>query len=160
MLVDRAIEPKDLFWPVIKNLVEQWKALMKKKKADVGQPPKLTKDKLVYKWLEQFQQYLSDKIGVRNYPFTYLTCPSKYPLAVFGPCAVDQPYSMEYKLIEHKLQLCMLHALNLFQADNTALFQVIDCVVVGRDVLATIALFCCTQNGRGAFMAIVAQHAG
>jgi hypothetical protein len=43
-LVVRAIEPEDLFWPVIKNLVEQWKALMEKKKADVGLPPKLTKD--------------------------------------------------------------------------------------------------------------------
>ena len=44
MLVDRAIEPEDLFWLVMKNLVEQWKALMEKKKADVGLPPKLTKD--------------------------------------------------------------------------------------------------------------------
>ncbi len=33
--------------PVIKNFVEQWKALMEKKKADIGLPPKLTKDKLV-----------------------------------------------------------------------------------------------------------------
>jgi hypothetical protein len=67
---------------------------------------------------------------------------------------------MEYKSIEHKLQLCMSHAHNLFQADNTALFQLIDSAVVGHDVLATIAPFCCTQNGRGAFMDIVAQHAG
>ena len=48
----------DMMWPVIKNFVEQWKALMEKKKADNGLPPKLTKDKLVYKWLEQLNQYL------------------------------------------------------------------------------------------------------
>jgi len=54
------------------------------------------------------------------------------------------------------------HTHNLFQADNnnTALYQLIDRVVFGHDVLATIAPFCCTQNGRGAFLAIVAQHGG
>jgi len=32
---------------------------MEKKKADIGLLPKLTKDKLVYKWLEQLNQYLA-----------------------------------------------------------------------------------------------------
>ena len=50
-LVGRTIEPGDLLWPVVKNFVEQWKALMEKKDAEVGQPPHLTKDKIVYKWL-------------------------------------------------------------------------------------------------------------
>ena len=48
-MVGRMIEPGDLLWPVVKNFVEQWKALMEKKDADVGQPPRLTKDRLVYK---------------------------------------------------------------------------------------------------------------
>ena len=58
ILVGRPMEAADMMWPVIKNFVEQWKALMEKKKADIGSPPKLTKDKLVYKWLEQLNQYL------------------------------------------------------------------------------------------------------
>ena len=51
----RTIEPGDLLWTVVKYFVEQWKALKEKKDAEAGQPPKLTKDKLVYKWLESFQ---------------------------------------------------------------------------------------------------------
>ena len=51
-MVGRTIDPGDLLWPVVKNFVEQWKALLEKKDADFGQPPRLTKDKLVYKWLE------------------------------------------------------------------------------------------------------------
>ena len=43
-LVGRNVNADDLFWPVVKSFVEQWKALLEKKKADVGQPPKLTKD--------------------------------------------------------------------------------------------------------------------
>ena len=49
---------------------------------------------------------------------------------------------------------------NLFQADNNALFHLIDRAVLGHDVSATIAPFCRSQNGRGAFLAIVNQHAG
>jgi hypothetical protein len=30
------MEAADMMWPVIKNFVEQWKALMEKKKADIG----------------------------------------------------------------------------------------------------------------------------
>jgi hypothetical protein len=58
---------------------------MEKKEAEVGQPPILTKDKLVYKWLESFQQHLSEKIGVRDTPFTYLTRPEVAAPAVLLP---------------------------------------------------------------------------
>ena len=74
-MVGRTIEPGDLPWPVVKNFAEQWKALMEKKDAEFGQSPRLTKEKLVYKWLESFHQHLSEKIGMRNLPFTYLTHP-------------------------------------------------------------------------------------
>ena len=51
-MVGCTIEPGDLLWYVVKNFVEQWKDLMEKKDAEAGQPPRLTKDRLVYKWLE------------------------------------------------------------------------------------------------------------
>ena len=65
---------------------------MKKKDAEVGQPPKLTKEKIVYKWLESFQQHLFEKIGVRNTPFTYLTPPDIAAPAVLLPRAALQPF--------------------------------------------------------------------
>jgi hypothetical protein len=43
-MVGRAVVADDLLWPAVKSFVEQWKALLEKKKADVGQAPKLTKD--------------------------------------------------------------------------------------------------------------------
>ncbi len=46
-MVGRTIEPGDLLWPVVKNFVEQWKALMEKKDDEVGQHPRLTKGRLV-----------------------------------------------------------------------------------------------------------------
>ncbi len=38
------VSADNLLWPVFKSFVEQWKALLEKKKEDVGQAPKLTKD--------------------------------------------------------------------------------------------------------------------
>ncbi len=49
---------------------------------------------------------------------------------------------------------------HLFQADNSALFHLIDRAVIGHDVSATIAPFRRSQNGRAAYNAIVYQHAG
>ncbi len=42
-----ALEAGNLFWGVVKNFTEQWRALVEKKNANVGTPPKLTKDKQV-----------------------------------------------------------------------------------------------------------------
>jgi hypothetical protein len=49
ILVGRTLEADDLLWLVIKNFVEQWEALMEKKKATIGKPPRLSKDKVVHK---------------------------------------------------------------------------------------------------------------
>jgi hypothetical protein len=102
ILVGRPMEAANMMWLVIKNFVEQWKALMEKKKADNGLPHKLTKNKLVYKWLEQLNQYLADVIGVCNAPFTYLTWTDAQPPTILAARVVDQPYSDNYESIEHE----------------------------------------------------------
>jgi len=48
----------------------------------------------------------------------------------------------------------------LFQADNNALFPLIDRAVIGHDVSATIAPFQRSQDGRADYNAIEYQHAG
>ncbi len=159
-MVGRMIETGDLLWAVVKNFVEQWKALMEKKDDDFGQPPRLTKDRLVYKWLESFQKHLSEKIGVRNSPLTYLIFPLVTAPAVLLPRAGLQHFSLSYLSIEEELKFCTSHTHNLFQEDNSALFQLSDRAVIGNDVSATIAPFCRSQNGHAAYNSIVYQHAG
>jgi len=161
-LVGRPMEAADMMWPVIKNFVEQWKAMMEKKKASIGLPPKLTKDKLIYKWLEQLNQNLADVIGVRNAPLTYLTRTDAQPPTILAAHIVDQPYSVDYESIEHELKFCVSHNHTLSKSDNSALFQIIDRAVTGHDVPATIAIapFHCTHDGRGAYLAILTQHTG
>ena len=114
----------------------------------------------MYKWLESFQQHLYEKIGVRNTPFTYLTCPDVAAPAVLLPWAALQPFSSYYLLIEEELKFCITHTQNLFQADNSAVFHLIDRAVIGHDVTTTISPFRRSKNGRAAYNAIVHQHAG
>ncbi len=159
-LVGRPLEPADMGWPVIKNFVEQWKALTEKKTADAGKLPFLTKDKLVYKWIEQMNQYLDNVIGVRNAPYTYLTRPDANPPAILAARAVNQPYSGDYESIEHEMKFCVTHNHTLGKADNSALFYILEKSVQGHDVAATIAPFKRTADGRGAYLAIKNQHAG
>ncbi len=52
------LDPDNMLWPVIKRFLEQWKALMERKKADHGQPPKLTKNQAVHKWIDLFVLHL------------------------------------------------------------------------------------------------------
>ena len=160
ILVGRTLEADDLLWPVIKNFVEQWEALMEKKKATIGDPPRLSKDKIVHKWLEQFNQHLADKIGARNAPLTYLTRPEALPPAILAARAVDQPFSTDYESIEQELKFCVKHDHTLGKSDNNTLYQLIDRAVAGHDVSATVAPFRRKQDGRGAYLAIVTQHAG
>ena len=158
--VGRALEADDLFWNVVKNFTEQWKALVEKKSADVGTPPKLTKDKQVYKWLESIQQHLSEKIGVCMAPLTYLTSPDVAVPAVMLPQMIGLPFTENYDSIEEEMQFRTSHTNNLFKSDNNALFQILDRATSGHTVNTTIAPFRRAQNGRGAFLAIVDQHAG
>ena len=102
---------------------------------------------------------MGDKIGARNAPFTYLTRPEAQPPAILVAHAVNQPYLVDYESIEQELKFCVAHNHTLGKLDNNALYQLIDRAVAGHDVSATVAPFCCKQDGRGAYLAIVTQHA-
>jgi hypothetical protein len=72
--VGRPLDPDNMAWPVIKHFLEQWKALMERKKAENGTPPKISKNQAVHKWIDAFTLHLSQKVGVRNAPVGYVVC--------------------------------------------------------------------------------------
>ncbi len=70
--VGRPLDPDNMAWPVMKHFLEQWKALMERKKAENGTPPKISKNRAVHKWIDAFTLHLSQKVGVRNAPVGYV----------------------------------------------------------------------------------------
>jgi hypothetical protein len=82
-------------WPIIKQFLEQWKALMERKKANHGQPPKLTKNQAVHKWVGLFVLHLSQKIGVCNAPLDYIVRAIAAVDPIPPACQVGDLHSIE-----------------------------------------------------------------
>jgi hypothetical protein len=141
--VKRPLDPDNMSWPVIKRFLEQWKALVERKKADHGQPPKLTKNQAVHKWVNSFVLHLSQKVGVCNAPLNYIV----RAIAAVDPfppaCQVGDLYSIETGSIDGDLTPRMPHNHPLFKVDNGLTFDMIKMSVRGHDVAATIAPFHC-----------------
>jgi hypothetical protein len=141
--VGRPLDPDNMSWPVIKWFLEQWKALMERKKADHGQPPKLTKNQAVHKWVDSFILHLSQKVGVRNAPLDYIV----QDIAAIDPIPpahqVGDPHSIETGSIDGDLMARMPHNHPLFKVDDGLTFDMIEMSVRGHDVAATIAPFHC-----------------
>jgi hypothetical protein len=101
--VGRPLDPNIMAWPVIKRFLEQWKALMERKKAEIGTPPKITKNQAVHKWIDSFTLYLSQKVGVRNAPVAYVVQAIEAVNAIPPARQDGDPHSEETGSIEGDL---------------------------------------------------------
>jgi hypothetical protein len=158
----RELDPDNMLWSVIKRFDEQFKALMARKVGDSTYiPPKLTKNFSTHKWLESFVLYLRQKVGVRECPLEYVVREVAAVVAVPPPLLAGEPHTEEHGgSIEGDMIARMSHAHTLFKADNGAVFELIETAVRGTAIAASIAPFRRERNGRNAFLAIRAQHAG
>jgi hypothetical protein len=124
--INQPLDPDNMTWVVMKGFLEQWKALMERKKEDMGLPPKLTKSSSVYKWLESMGLYLRKKVGVCNAPLSYAICLNSNVPAIAPPCQSGEPHSKMYKLIEGDLTACLLHTHTLFKVNNGTVFDLLE----------------------------------
>jgi hypothetical protein len=154
------LDPDNMSWPVMKCFLEQWKALIERKKADHGQLPKLTKNQVVDKWVNLFILHLSQKVGVHNAPLDYIVRVIAAMDPVLPACQVGDPHSIKTGLIDWDPMARMPHNHPLFKVDNGLTFNMIKTSVCGHDVAAKIAPFCRARDGCGALLALQSQHAG
>jgi len=145
--VGRNLDPQNMTWLVIKYFLEQWKALMERKKEDFGLPPKLTKHYPVHKWLESIFLYLGQKVGVRNAPLTLVVRAGAIVPAIPPPLQAGKPHSEQHGSIEGDLIGRMTHNHALFKVDNGAVYDMIESSTRGSDVTSSIAPFCKTRDG-------------
>ena len=157
--VGRVITAGNLQWtPVMKNFEVQWKAL-EKKKDDDPETPKITKALPIVKWSEAFQDYLSRKIGVRGIPHAYVTRPAEVVPAT-GPIAAGAPHSEEHGSIEVELVARASHTHPLFREDSAGVYYELEEATRATPCAASIKPCQRIKNGRGAWLALLGQHAG
>ncbi len=158
--VSHPLDPDNMLWIVIKRFLEQWKALMERKKADHGALPKLTKNQAVHKWVDSFILYLSQTVGVRNSPLDYIVRAIAAVNATPPTCQLSDPHSVKTGSIDDNLTACMPHNHPLYKMDNGEVFDMIESTVRGHNIAALIALFRCVRDGHVALLALQSQHAG
>jgi hypothetical protein len=107
--IDRPLDPDNMSWIVSKNFLEQWRALMERKKADHGASPKLTKTQAVNKWVDLFILYLSQTVGVYNAPLDYIVRAIAAVNATPPTCQLGNPHSVKTGSIDGNLTARMLH---------------------------------------------------
>ena len=114
----------------------------------------------IMKWTEAFQDYLHRVIGVRVIPLVYIICTdSDVPMPV-PPLAPNQPHSEVHGSIEYKLVERASHEHPLFRDDNSEVYFKLEEATCGTMYAASIKSFQCTENGRGAYAALISQYTG
>ncbi len=153
------LNPDNMSWIVIKRFLEQWKALMERKKADHGPPPKLTKNQAVHKWVDLFILYLSQTVEVCKAPLDYIGRAFTAVDATPPACQLGNPHSIKTGSIDGNLTVCMPHNHPHYKVDIGSVFDLTKSTVCGHNDAATIAPFHRARDGCGALLALQSQHA-
>ena len=100
-------------------------------------------------------------MGVRNCPLEYVVREIGLVDVACPPLEPNEPHSLVHDgSIKGDMIARMSHTHPLFKVDNGAVFELIETSVRGTAIAASIAPFHKVRDGRGAFMAIQAQHGG
>lgn len=160
-IVGRELTPANMtYLRVIRNFTVEWSALKEIKDKDEPDTPKLGKGVTVMQWSESFVDILHRCIGVRMVPLAYVVreledAPDPIPVA-----APNQPWAEQFGSIETELIAATRHDHALFRQDNAAVYYKMEEATRGTNYAASIKPFQRNKNGRGAYLAIIGQHAG
>ena len=159
--VGRPLTAANIAWdPVIKTFMEHWKELVERKNADTPTVPKITKTLIVTKWTEAFMDFLHRVVGARAIPLSYVIRPDEVVPVACPALARDQPFSTEHGSVEEELIARASHGHALFRSDNKQVYHFLEEATRGTIYAPSLKPFQRPKNGRGAWLALVAQYAG
>lgn len=159
--VGRPLTAANLQWNlVMKDFEIQWKALKGRKDEDEPDIPKITKTLGVMKWCEAFVDYVHRLVGARTIPLAYVIREDAVVPAVCQPIDPGHPHAAEYGSIEDELIARASHEHPLYKTDNASVYYKLEESTRGTAYAASIKPYQRGKNGRGAFLALKAQHAG
>ena len=148
---------------VLKNFKMEYDSYIELKNADEPSIPKVNdrdNDRKITHWAPAFKRILSSCYG-SNGPLSYVlrddpTVPPEDddPLGASGYCS-DANGSLISELIAR-----LPHNGPIYKNDNEAVFMKIEEAVRGTSVESTIKSFSRSKDGRGAYFALITNHAG
>ena len=159
--INRPVTLVDLKYdPVGENFWEQWTAIEDIKKEAQPDVPVVSKDLPMIRWIEAFLDHLTRCLGIRYIPLVSVVRDKVEVDPICPPREPDQPYSTEHGSILDDLIHRSSHNHGLFRQDNASVYYKIEEAVRGTQYADSIKPFQARKDGRGAFLALVAQYAG
>jgi hypothetical protein len=159
--IGRDITVQAIRWDRVgRSFVEQWKAIKDTKKETQPDVPAITKTLPIIKWIEAFMDHCYRCLGVRNIPLAYVIRESAVVPAVCPARETDQPYSTEHGSILGDSINHASQAHGLFPKDNAEVCFKLEEATRSTPYADSSKSFQHGKNGRGAFLAMVAQYAG
>ena len=145
---------------VMKNFEIQGTALKDRKKDDDPEVPKITKALPIIKWMEAFQEFLHQIIGVRVIPLVYVIHTTVNIPAPPSQLTVNQPHSNEHGSVEAELIDHSSHTHALYCDDDLSVYFHLKEAAQETTYAASIKPFQWHKDGRGTWMALMNQYAG
>lgn len=132
------------------------------RKQDAPAPPKVNdkdREKKVIKWAPLFADTLSRTFGSKG-PLLYIIREdANVPNEEADPLLPNCHFGTSGSLLEELVRR-LPHNGPIYQDDNKTVFMMISTAVTGTSVESTIKSFSRTKDGRGAYQALISNHAG
>ena len=122
--------------------------------------PKLTKNMTVAKWNDSLRVYASQVFGARKSTLEYLLRKEKAVNPTPPTLLANCPHSADAGSIQGEQARRLSHTHPLYRDDNKTLFGVLEVALRGTVYEASIKPFQRKAEGRKAYLALIAQHAG
>ena len=140
----------------------EYEAYEKLQKEDSPKVPSVSdsdNDRKIIKWAPQFRDCMSRTFGIKG-PLSYVLRDE----VVVPPEATDPLVGNDYfgasGSLLGELTERLEHGDSLYRSDNKTVYMAIATACAGTSVESTVKTFSRTQDGRGAFMALMDHHAG
>eukprot|EP00523_Entomoneis_sp_CCMP467_P007122 CAMPEP_0168722126 /NCGR_PEP_ID=MMETSP0724-20121128/2437_1 /TAXON_ID=265536 /ORGANISM="Amphiprora sp., Strain CCMP467" /LENGTH=497 /DNA_ID=CAMNT_0008768789 /DNA_START=329 /DNA_END=1822 /DNA_ORIENTATION=- len=161
LMTGRSPEPANMHWAIGSEFQKAYKELVRRRDADPGDPPKLTKHTDMLRWMDNFDSFLTTVVGNRLCPLSYVIRDSADVKQEAPPAlATNKPYSTEHSSVEAEMVALANHSAFEFGPDNHRVFDFVDTATQGTEYQTAIKLYRKKKDGRGAFMALKRQYAG
>ena len=147
---------------VLKSFKIEWDTYKDLRDQDEPSVPLVSEkdgDRKIIKWVPIFLDCLARSYGVRG-PLVYvLRDDPTVPLEANDPLDAHSCFGISGSLHD-ELVARLSHIGPIFKNDNTSVFMKVEKATRGTSVESTVKAFSRRKDGRGAFLALIANHAG
>ena len=147
---------------VLKSFKIEWDTYKDLRDQDEPSVPLVSEkdgDRKIIKWVPIFIDCLARSYGVRG-PLVYiLRDDPTVPLEANDPLDAHSCFGISGSLHD-ELVARLSHIGPIFKNDNTSVFMKVEKATRGTSVESTVKAFSRRKDGRGAFLALIANHAG